>query len=78
MVARYIDLSPFWTDPNNPTIADAMRETGLDRRTLSAARKGHLDRSQYETLFTLRDFASTLAGHTLTLEELFAAPSGQD
>ena len=77
MVARYVDLSPFWTDLNNPTIADAMRETGLDRRTLSAARKGHLDRSQYETLFTLREFASKLAGRALTLEDLFAPSSGQ-
>jgi len=77
-VVRYVDLSPFWTDPNQPTIADAMRETGLDRRTLSAARKGHLDRSQYETLFALRDFASTLAGRPLVLEELFAEPLDDD
>ena len=73
-MVRYVDLSPFWTDPNQPTIADAMRETGLDRRTLSAARKGHLDRSQYETLFALRAFASKLAGRSLALEELFAEP----
>lgn len=70
-MAVYVDLSQYWTDPKNPTIEEAHRKTGLDKRTLSAARKGQLERSQFETLFTLKDFASELAGKRLTLEEIF-------
>lgn len=67
----YVDLSQYWLDPKNPTIEEAHRRTGLDKRTLSAARKGQLERSQFETLFTLREFASELAGKRLALEEIF-------
>lgn len=70
-MAVYVDLSQYWTDPKNPTIEEARRKTGLDKRTLSAARKGQLERSQFETLFVLRDFASELAGKRLLLEEIF-------
>lgn len=70
-MAIYVDLSQYWIDPRNPTIEEAKRRTGLDKRTLSAARKGQLERSQFETLFTLRDFASELAGRPLLLEEIF-------
>ncbi len=45
--------------------------TGLDKRTLSSAKKGQLERGQFETLFKLRDLASELAGKPLTLEEIF-------
>lgn len=65
----YVDLSPFWKDAS-PTISDAIEKTGLDRRTLSAAKKGHLDRCQVETLFKLRDFASELADRKLSLEDI--------
>ena len=70
-MAIYIDLSRYWTNPKNPSIEEAKRKTGLDKRTLSAARKGHLERSQFETMFALRDFASELAGKKLSLEEIF-------
>ena len=69
-MAVYVDLSRYWTDPKNPTIEEAHRKTGLDKRTLSAARKGQLERSQFETLLALRDFASELAGKRLSLEEI--------
>ena len=69
-MAVYVDLSPYWTDPKNPTIEEAKRKTGLDKRTLSSAKKGHLDRGQFETLMALRDFASELAGKSLTVEEI--------
>lgn len=69
-MAIYVDLSKYWTDPKNPTIEEAKRKTGLDKRTLSSARKGHLDRGQFETLVALRDFASELAGKHLSLEEI--------
>lgn len=69
-MAIYVDLSKYWTDPKNPTIEEAKRKTGLDKRTLSSARKGHLDRGQFETLVALRDFASELAGKRLSLEEI--------
>lgn len=65
----YIDLSPFWQKAN-PTISEAIRKTGLDRRTLSQAQKGYLDRCQIETLFKLRDFAASLAGRVVTIEEI--------
>ena len=65
----YIDLSKFWQG-KEPTITDAIKKTGLDRRTLSAAKRGYLDRCQIETLFKLLDFASELAGKKLTLEEI--------
>lgn len=69
VMSVYIDLSPFWKG-DTPTISDAIKDTGLDRRTLSAAKKGHLDRCQVETLFKLRDFASSLAGRKLALEDI--------
>lgn len=68
-MAIYIDLSPFWKG-TSPSISDAIKKTGLDRRTLSAAKKGHLDRCQVETLFKLRDFASELADRKLSLEDI--------
>jgi len=68
---KYVDLSPYWTDPKKPTIQEAKEKTGLDKRTLSAARKGQLERGQFETLFKLRDLASELAGKPLMLEEIF-------
>lgn len=68
---KYVDLSPFWTDDKEISIQKARDKTGLDKRTLSAAKKGQLDRGQFETLFKLRDFASELAGRPLMLEEIF-------
>ncbi len=70
-MAKYVDLSPYWTEDKGVSIQQAKERTGLDRRTLSAAKKGLLDRSQYDTLYKLREFASELAGRQLTLEELF-------
>lgn len=68
VMPAYIDLSSFWK--GEPTISDAIRKTGLDRRTLSAAKRGILDRCQIETLFKLREFASELAGRQLTIDEI--------
>jgi hypothetical protein len=63
-----VNLSAFWKE--QPTLSEAVNQTGLDRRTLSAAKRGHLDRCQVETLFKLRDFASELVGKKLSLEEI--------
>ena len=71
-MTTYVNLSPYWTDPKKPTIEDAKRRTGLDKRTLSSARKGHLDRGQFETLMMLRDFASELAGKDLSVEDILS------
>ncbi|BAZ52478.1 hypothetical protein NIES4103_51390 [Nostoc sp. NIES-4103] len=68
---KYVDLSPYWTEDKNISIQKAKDMTGLDKRTLSSARKGLLERGQFETLFKLRDLASELAGKQLTLEEIF-------
>ncbi|WP_445634556.1 hypothetical protein NSTC745_06377 [Nostoc sp. DSM 114161] len=68
---KYVDLSPYWTDDKQLSIQKAKDKTGLDKRTLSAAKKGQLDRGQFETLYKLRDLASELAGRPLSLEEIF-------
>jgi DNA-binding Xre family transcriptional regulator len=68
---KYVDLSRYWTEDKNLSIQKAREKTGLDKRTLSAAKKGQLERGQFETLFKLRDLASELAGKSLTLEEIF-------
>lgn len=68
---KYVDLSRYWTEDKNLSIQKAREKTGLDKRTLSAAKKGQLERGQFETLFKLRDLASELAGKPLTLEEIF-------
>ncbi|WP_225896083.1 hypothetical protein [Dendronalium phyllosphericum] len=68
---KYVDLSPYWTEEKNISIQKAKDMTGLDKRTLSSAKKGQLERCQFETLFKLKDFASELAGKALTLEEIF-------
>lgn len=68
---KYVDLSPYWTDDKDLSIQKAKDKTGLDKRTLSAAKKGLLERGQFETLFKLRELASELAGRPLTLEEIF-------
>ena len=69
---KYVDLSPYWTDSKQMSIQSARDKTGLDKRTLSAARKGMLDRGHFETLYKLRELASELAGRELTLEEIFS------
>lgn len=66
-MTTYVDLSDIW--PDGFTIADAMKLTGLDRRTLSAAKRGQLDRSQYSTLVKIQGLASYWAGRTLPIEE---------
>lgn len=71
-MAKYVDLSPYWTDSKQMSIQSARDKTGLDKRTLSAARKGMLDRGHFETLYKLRELASELAGRELTLEEIFS------
>ncbi|GAX46111.1 hypothetical protein NIES4075_71320 [Tolypothrix sp. NIES-4075] len=68
---KYVDLSRYWTEEKNLSIQKAKEMTGLDKRTLSAAKKGQLERGQFETLFKLRDLASELAGKPLMLEEIF-------
>jgi DNA-binding Xre family transcriptional regulator len=68
---KYVDLSPYWTDDKDMSIQKANQKTGLDKRTLSAAKKGHLDRGHFETLFKLKELASELAGKPLNLEEIF-------
>jgi hypothetical protein len=68
---KYVDLSPYWTEDKKLTIQKAHEMTGLDKRTLSAAKKGQFDRGHFETLFKLRDLASELAGKPLALEEIF-------
>lgn len=68
---KYVDLSPYWTEDKDLSIQKAKEKTGLDKRTLSAAKKGLLERAQFDTLFRLRDLASELAGKPLTLEEIF-------
>lgn len=70
-MTKYVDLSSYWTEDKNLSIEKAKEMTGLDKRTLSSAKKGHLERAQFETLFKLRDFASNLAGKPLALEEIF-------
>lgn len=70
-MTKYVDLSPYWTDDKELSIQAARDKTGLDKRTLSAAKKGQLDRGQFETLYKLRKLASELAGRELKLEELF-------
>jgi hypothetical protein len=70
-MTKYVDLSPYWTDDKDLSIQGAKDKTGLDKRTLSAAKKGHLDRGQFETLYKLRELASELAGRDLKLEEIF-------
>lgn len=70
-MARYVDLSPYWTEDKKLSIQSAKDKTGLDKRTLSAAKKGQLDRGHFETLYKLRDLASELAGRPLTIEEIF-------
>ncbi|MEA5578708.1 hypothetical protein [Anabaena sp. UHCC 0451] len=69
---KYVDLSGYWTEDKNISIQKAKEMTGLDKRTLSSAKKGQLDRGHFETLFKLRDLASELAGKPLTLEEIFS------
>jgi hypothetical protein len=54
-VTKYIDLSSYWTEDKNTSIQKAKEMTGLDKRTLSSAKKGQLDRGHFETLFKLRD-----------------------
>jgi hypothetical protein len=68
---KYVDISRYWTEDKNLSIQKAKDLTGLDKRTLSSAKKGHLDRGQFETLFKLRDLASELAGKQLSLEDIF-------
>jgi DNA-binding Xre family transcriptional regulator len=70
-MAKYVDLSPYWTEDKNLSIEKAKEMTGLDKRTLSSAKKGQLERAQFETLFRLRDLASKLYGKPLALEEIF-------
>lgn len=70
-MTKYVDLSPYWTEDKNLSIEKAKKMTGLDKRTLSSAKKGYLERAQFETLFKLRDLASNLAGKPLALEEIF-------
>jgi hypothetical protein len=71
-MTKYVDLSDYWTEDKNLSIQKAKEMTGLDKRTLSSAKKGQLDRGHFETLFKLRDLASELAGKPLTLEEIFS------
>ena len=68
---KYVDLSPYWTEDKDLSIQKARDKTGLDKRTLSAAKKGLLERAQFDTLFKLRDLASELAGKPLALEDIF-------
>jgi len=70
-MTKYVDLSPYWTEDKDLSIQKANEITGLDKSTLSSAKKGHLERAQFETLFKLRDLASKLAGKPLALEEIF-------
>jgi len=70
-MTKYVDLSRYWTSDKDLSIQKAKEITGLDKRTLSSAKKGHLERAQFETLFKLRDFASQLSGKPLALEEIF-------
>lgn len=67
-VANYIDLSRFW--PSDFPISEAARRTNLDRRTLSAAKKGFLDRCQVDTLVALQKLASELQGEKVSLEDM--------
>lgn len=69
-MSKYVDLSDYWTDDKDLSIQKAKERTGLDKRTLSAAKKGQLDRCQIDTLFKLRDLASYLAQKDLLLEEI--------
>ncbi|WP_228059232.1 hypothetical protein [Nostoc sp. LEGE 06077] len=69
-MASYVDLSKFWTDDKNLTIQKAHEMTGIDKRTLSVAKRGFLDRCQIETLIKLQAFASELAGRKVSLEEM--------
>ncbi|MBE7384356.1 MAG: hypothetical protein F6J95_023455 [Leptolyngbya sp. SIO1E4] len=67
-MANYIDLSKFW--PEDFPISEAIRRTGLDRRTLSSAKKGFLDRCQIDTLIALQKLVSELRGEKVSLEEM--------
>ncbi|NER83543.1 MAG: hypothetical protein F6K42_29120 [Leptolyngbya sp. SIO1D8] len=67
-MANYIDLSKFW--PEDFPISEAIRRTGLDRRTLSSAKKGLLDRCQVDTLIELQKLASEFQGKKVQLEEM--------
>ena len=67
-MANYIDLSGLW--PEGFPISEAARQTGLDRRTLSAAKKGYLDRCQVDTLVALQKLAKTFRGGDVSIEEM--------
>jgi hypothetical protein len=69
-VTRYVDLSEYWPKESELTIQKAHEETGIDKRTLSTARKGFLDRAQIDTLFKLRELASKLAGKEMAIEDI--------
>ncbi|WP_256090766.1 hypothetical protein [Nostoc sp. KVJ20] len=70
-MVKYIDLSKFWTEESDLSIETAHEKTGLNRRTLSSAKKGLLDRCQIDTLFKLKDLASDLAGREVSFDEIF-------
>lgn len=75
-MANYVDLSKFW--PDDFPISEAIRKTGLDRRTLSSAKKGFLDRCQIDTLVALQKLASEWNNREVRLEELIVFRSEND
>ncbi|MCC5670452.1 hypothetical protein LC653_43420 [Nostoc sp. CHAB 5784] len=54
---KYVDLSRYWTEDKNLSIQKAKEMTGLDKRTLSSAKKGQLERGQFETIDGLWEFS---------------------
>lgn len=69
-MTRFIDLSQFWTKETNLSIERAHEMTGLDKRTLSSARRGFLDRCQIDTIYKLLELASELAGRDVDFKEI--------
>ena len=69
-MTRFVDLSQFWTKETNLSVEKAREMTGLDKRTLSAARRGFLDRCQIDTIYKLLELASQLAGREVEFKEI--------
>lgn len=69
----FVDIGRFLPSEmsDNGAFEESIRQgRRIDRRTLSVARKGTLTRCDVKTLIYLRDFAATVSGQTLTLEDI--------
>lgn len=75
----YVDIGKYW--PVGLSVSAAFEElleegTRIDRRTLVAAKKGQLTRSEYITLVRLRDWVRWKTGEDkITIDDLIVIKS---